>query len=62
MGELVTAFSGRFTMGALVAFVVTVSGVQVLSISSAFWGLLAGLVVSWMLERRDFGVDAVRAS
>ena len=52
--SFVTAFSGRFTMGALVAFVVTVSDVQVASISAAFWGLLAGLAVSWLLERTDF--------
>ncbi|QGK70427.1 benzoate transporter [Allosaccharopolyspora coralli] len=52
--SFVTAFSGRFTMGALITFVVTVSGVQVANISSAFWGLLAGLAVSWLLERADF--------
>lgn len=55
--SFVSAFRGRFTMGALVTFVVTVSGVQVMSISSAFWGLLAGLVVSWMLERNDFAAE-----
>ena len=55
--SFVSAFRGRFTMGALVTFVVTVSGVQVMSISSAFWGLLAGLVVSWMLERADFTAE-----
>lgn len=56
--SFVTAFSGRFTMGALVTFVVTVSDVQIVNISSAFWGLLAGLAVSWLLERPDFAVRA----
>ncbi|MEU0467135.1 benzoate/H(+) symporter BenE family transporter [Amycolatopsis sp. NPDC006131] len=50
----VTAFRTRFTLGALVAFLVTVSGVQPLNISSAFWGLVAGLAVSFLLERGDF--------
>jgi benzoate membrane transport protein len=30
---------------------VTVSDVTVLTIGSAFWGLVAGLAVSWLLER-----------
>jgi benzoate membrane transport protein len=49
----VTAFGGRFTLGALVTFVVTVADIKVLSIGAAFWGLLAGLGVSWLLERGD---------
>jgi benzoate membrane transport protein len=50
-----TAFgSGRFTLGALVTFVVTVTDLSWLNIGAAFWGLLAGLAVSWLLERADF--------
>jgi benzoate membrane transport protein len=52
--SFVTAFSGRFTLGALVTFVVTVADISVLSIGAAFWGLVAGLGVSWLLERADF--------
>ena len=52
--SFVTAFSGRFTLGALITFVVTVSDVQLFNIGSAFWGLVAGLGVSWLLERSDF--------
>lgn len=52
--SFVTAFSSRFTMGALVSFVVTVADVKILNIASAFWGLLAGIVVAWLLERSDF--------
>ena len=50
----VTAFSSRFTLGALVTFVVTVADVTVLNIGAAFWGLVAGIVVSLLLERPDF--------
>ncbi|RCW45972.1 benzoate membrane transport protein [Halopolyspora algeriensis] len=52
--SFVTAFNGRFTFGALITFVVTVADVEILNIGSAFWGLLAGLTVSWLLERSDF--------
>ncbi len=50
-----TAFgSGRFTLGALVTFVVTVADLGWLNIGAAFWGLLAGLAASALLERADF--------
>jgi len=49
---------GRFTFGALVALLVTVADLPVLGIGAAFWGLVAGLAVSWCLERDDFGADA----
>ena len=47
------AFSGRFALGALVAFLVTVAGIPVLNIGAPFWGLVAGLAVARTLERRD---------
>jgi benzoate membrane transport protein len=50
----VTAFSTRFTLGALITFVVTVADVTVVNIGAAFWGLVAGIVVSLLLERPDF--------
>jgi benzoate membrane transport protein len=50
----VTAFGARFTLGALVTFVVTITDVAVLNIGAAFWGLVAGLIVSLLLERPDF--------
>jgi benzoate membrane transport protein len=52
--SFVTAFGGRFTLGALVTFVVTVADVAILNVGAAFWGLLAGCLVSWLLERPDF--------
>ena len=52
--SFVAAFSTHFSLGALVTFVVTVADVTVLNVGAAFWGLLAGLAVSALLERRDF--------
>jgi benzoate membrane transport protein len=53
-GSFVTAFSGRFTLGALVTFLVTVADVQLLNIGAAFWGLVAGYLVSRLMEPTDF--------
>lgn len=50
----VTAFARRFSLGALVAFLVTVADVPVLNVGAAFWGLVAGIVVAVLLERADF--------
>jgi len=48
------SFGGRFTLGALVTFLVTVAEVPILGIGAAFWGLVFGFAASWLLERRDF--------
>ena len=53
-GAFVTAFSKRFTLGALVTFVVTVSDVSIYNIGAPFWGLVFGLLTSALLERTDF--------
>ena len=42
------------TLGALVSLLVTVADVSLFNIGSAFWGLVAGFVVSWLMERDDF--------
>jgi len=49
----VTAFAGAFTLGALVTFVVTISGLSLFNIHAAFWGLVIGYTVSRLLERPD---------
>jgi benzoate membrane transport protein len=49
----VTSFNTKYTMGALITFVVTVSGLTVLNIGSAFWGLVIGYVCSRLLEWND---------
>jgi benzoate membrane transport protein len=53
----VTAFAKRFSLGALVAFLVTVADVAVLNIGAAFWGLVAGIIISVLLERADFTAE-----
>jgi benzoate membrane transport protein len=56
--SFVTAFRERYSLGALVAFLVTVADIPLLNIGAAFWGLLSGFAVSWLLERADFIADA----
>jgi benzoate membrane transport protein len=52
--SFVTAFGSRFTFGALITFVVTVADITIVKVGAAFWGLVAGVAVSWLLERSDF--------
>ncbi len=52
-----TAFQGAFGIGALVAFLVTVSGIAVAGIGAPFWGLVFGALVSRLLERADFSAS-----
>lgn len=54
----VTAFATRFTLGALITFIVTVSDITLLNIGAAFWGLVAGLIGSLLLERPHFAESA----
>ncbi|MCL4766375.1 MAG: benzoate/H(+) symporter BenE family transporter [Hyphomicrobiaceae bacterium] len=49
-----TAFQGRFGFGALVTFLITVSGVSVINIGAPFWGLVIGYAASRLLEPKDF--------
>lgn len=57
-GAFVTAFSTRFTFGALITFVVTVSGLDLFNIHAAFWGILFGYLASRILEPQDhLGLD-----
>ena len=54
-GAFVASFGGgRFTLGALVSLLVTVSDISLLNIGAAFWGLVAGFIFSWLMERSDF--------
>ena len=52
-----TCFRDKFTLGALIAFLVTVADQPLFNIGAAFWGLVAGLLVSRLLERGDFAAD-----
>jgi len=53
------AFGGRFALGALVTFLVTVADVPIFNVGAAFWGLVIGAGVSWLLERGDFAAAGV---
>ncbi len=53
-GAFATAFQGAFGIGALVAFLVTVSGISIANIGAPFWGLVFGALVSRIMERADF--------
>lgn len=48
------SFKDRFTLGALVCFLVTVADVPILRIGAPFWGLVFGIAASHLLERADF--------
>jgi len=48
------SFRDRFTLGALVTFIVTVADVALFNIGAPFWGLVFGFGTSWLLERDDF--------
>jgi len=52
--SFVVSFSGKFTFGALVTFLVTVADVPIFNVGAAFWGLVFGFAASWLLERGDF--------
>lgn len=54
----VVSFGSRHTLGALVCMLVTIADHSLLNIGAAFWGLVAGFVVSWLMERRDFTAGA----
>ena len=54
-GAFVASFGGgKFTLGALISLIVTVADLGTLNIGAAFWGLVAGFAVSWLMEKRDF--------
>jgi benzoate membrane transport protein len=50
-GWMAIAFGGELSLGALAAFLVTLSGIGIFHIGSAFWGLVFGVAVSWLMER-----------
>ncbi len=55
-GVFNAAFNGPLRFGAVVAFLVTLSGIELWHIGAAFWDLVIGFVTSWLLEP-----EAIRA-
>ncbi len=58
----VTAFAKRFSLGAMVAFLVTIADVPLLNVGAAFWGLVSGIIISILLERADFAPESTSSS
>lgn len=52
------SFKASFTLGALIAFMVTLADYSILGIGAAFWGLVFGVATSLVLERGDFAKEA----
>jgi benzoate membrane transport protein len=50
-GAFTTAFGGPHALGALVSFLVTLSGIAFLNVGAPFWGLVFGYGVSLLLRR-----------
>ena len=51
--SLEKSFGGKLRFGALVGFVVAATPFAILGITSAFWAIIAGLLASALVERRD---------
>ncbi|MBU6187736.1 MAG: benzoate/H(+) symporter BenE family transporter [Betaproteobacteria bacterium] len=52
------SFRERFSLGALIAFLVTVANQPIAGIGAPFWGLVFGFAGAWLLERGDFKARA----
>ena len=49
----ISAFSGSFSFGALVSFLITMSDLTILNIGSPFWGLVGGLLICKIYEKKQ---------
>lgn len=61
MGYLARTFAGPFRYGAITAFLITAAKVSFFDVGSPFWGVVAGLAVSALMEPGDFRALARRA-
>lgn len=48
----IAGFSGPYSTGALVCFLVTVSEVSIWGITAPFWGIVFGCLIGWLLDRK----------
>ena len=53
-GAFVSSFRGPFAFGALASLLVTIADIPLFGIGAAFWGLVAGAIVSRILERDQY--------
>ena len=49
----ISAFSGNFSFGALVSFLITMSDLTILNIGSPFWGLVGGFLICKIYEKKE---------
>lgn len=55
MGAVKDAFgTGKCMLGAMFAFFIGASGITIVSIGAAFWGLVGGVLISLIAEKEDF--------
>ena len=48
----IAGFSGGYSTGALVCFLVTVSEISILGITAPFWGIVFGWFVGWLMDSK----------
>ena len=48
----IAGFSGAYSTGALVCFLVTVSEISIVGITAPFWGIVFGCLIGWLLDRK----------
>ncbi len=48
---------GKHAMGALFAFLIAASGIEILGIGASFWALVIGILLSLIFETSDFDFD-----
>ncbi len=52
--------TGQYRTGAFAAFVIAMSGLTIFGIGSSFWGLLGGVAVAMIVDRKDFKDAEIR--
>jgi benzoate membrane transport protein len=48
----ISAFSGSYSLGALISFLITMSDLVILNIGAPFWGLICGIAISKVFEKK----------
>lgn len=55
----IAGFSGPFSTGALICFLVTVSELSLFGITAPFWGIVFGCLIAWLLDPKTRKAPAV---
>lgn len=63
LNSLQRSFNGsKFQLGAFFTLAIAMSGIKFFGISSAFWALVGGWLISWFLEPQDFKQRLLKSS